>query len=475
MDNIPANNNQIKRRKFERNNRADVFSLFLPEIRELIASRNFVDLKNILKEIYSIDLAEGFSKLNIQEQILIFKLLTIRKAIAVFEDLSLSQQQDILNNLESQEVAQVLNEMAADERAKLFKDLPEKAVKKLFGLLKNEKADDVRRLLTYKSGTAGSIMTTDFVELKADMTARKAIISLQESQRTLNSTAVYSCYITDEQHRLLGGVSLQDIIKAPPDIMIKEIMTGVSHIKINAKMSLSDVGVWFKKYDLLDAPVVDNQNVLLGIITIDDVVDVIEKHTTREFYEVGKMSGAEIRYSQANSMDLVKRRVGWLILLLVFDFLTGTVLKTFEHALSSVVALAFFIPMLLDTGGNAGAQASITIIRGLATGDVTFKNVWKIIRLEVLASFLMAIVVGVVAFMRAFMLQPNLLVALVVGSTMSLITVLAIATGVFLPLASKKIGLDPAVLAGPITTSIVDIVGLIIYFKVAQLIIPALR
>lgn len=475
MNEATINNNPIKKKKIERNHRTDVFALFLPEIRELITSKNFAELKNILKEINSIDIAEGFDRLNNPEQILIFKLLSVRKAIEVFEDLSITEQQNILNNLESQEVAQVLNEMAADERAKLFKDLPQKAVKKLFGLLKNEKADDVRRLLTYKQGSAGSIMTTEFVELKKDMTARKAIVSLQESQRTFASALVYSCYVTDEQHHILGGISLQDIIKAPPDITIKDIMIDVSQIKINVGMSLHEVGMWFKKYDLLDAPVVDDNNVLLGIITIDDVVDVMEQHATRDFYEIGKMSGAEIRYAQANSIDLVKRRAGWLVLLLIFDFLTGTVLKTFEHALSSVVALTFFIPMLLDTGGNAGAQTSITIIRGLATGDVTLKNVWKVVSVELWASLLMAMVVGIVAFLRAFLLQHNFLLALTVGSTMSLIVLLAIATGICLPLLSKKIGLDPAVLAGPITTSIVDVVGLIIYFKVAQFIIPALH
>jgi len=217
-----------------------------------------------------------------------------------------------------------------------------------------------------------------------------------------------------------------------------------------------------------------SKNVILGVITIDDVVDIIEKETTRDFYEIGKMSGAEIRYKQATALDLVKRRAGWLVLLLIFDFLTGTVLKTFEHALSTVVALTFFIPMFLDTGGNAGAQTAITIIRGLATGDVTFKNAWKIIKMELFASLLMGVIVGSVAFFRAYLLQHHLFLAIAVGLTMFSVILLAILTGIFLPLVSKKIGLDAAVLAGPITTSVVDVVGLIIYFKIAQLILPIL-
>jgi magnesium transporter len=216
----------------------------------------------------------------------------------------------------------------------------------------------------------------------------------------------------------------------------------------------------------------------LGLITVDDIVESIERQATKDIYEVGKMSpkgGEIISYARATTMDLIKRRAGWLILLLIFDFLTGTVLKTFEQTLSSVVALAFFIPMLLDTGGNAGAQTSITIIRGMATGDVNFKNLFKVIKLEFMASLFMGIIVGAVAFGRAFLLQKDFSLAIVVGITMLLIAILAIATGIFLPVASKKVGLDPAVLAGPITTSIVDVVGLIIYFKIAQLFIPALR
>jgi len=174
-------------------------------------------------------------------------------------------------------------------------------------------------------------------------------------------------------------------------------------------------------------------------------------------------------------IDLVKRRAGWLLFLLVFDFLTGTVLKTFEHALSSVVALTFFIPMLLDTGGNAGAQTAITVIRGLATGDVSFSNARRVIWLELSASFMMGLIVGVVAFARSILLQSSMEVAFVVGLTMFIIVLLAITTGIFLPLLAKRLGMDPAALAGPITTSVVDVLGLIIYFKIAQIIIPVLR
>jgi magnesium transporter len=455
-----------------------VFQLFLPEIKELIQQKDFNGLKIFLKNINPVDLAEGWRSLEPAEKIIVFKLLSIRRAVLVFENLRFPEQSFIINNLESIEVAQVINEMAPDERVDLFKELPAKVMKKLLALTSKEEEQDIRKLMVYKEGTAGSLMTTEFVELKKDMTAKQSIISIQENLRAEYRENIYSIFVTDENHRLIGSIALQDLLKAPPDIQIKDIMSSADPIKIDTHTDIKEVVNWFRKYDLLDAPVVDNNNVLAGIITVDDIVETIEKETTKEIYEIGKMNaegGEIISYNRTNVIELVKRRAGWLILLLIFDFLTGTVLKNFEHALSSVVALAFFIPMLLDTGGNAGAQTSITIIRGLATGDVNIKNVLKIIRLEFMSALLMGAIVGSVAFGRAFLLQRDFALAIVVGLTMLFISILAIGTGIFLPLLSKKAGLDPAVLAGPITTSIVDVIGLIIYFKIAQLFIPALR
>lgn len=458
--------------------RIGVFALFLPEIKELIGSKDFNGLKSFLRTVHSMDLAAGWRLLEPTEKIIVFKLLGKHKVLEVFENLQMSEQAYVLNNLDNEQVSRIINEMAPDVRADLFKELPAKISKKLFHLVNKEEAQDLRKLMVYKEGTAGSLMTTEFIELRKDMTARQAILHVQEDLRVEYIGDIYSAYVTDEAHHLIGSIPLQELLKAPPDIAIREIMSNTDFIKIGAQTDLKQVGGWFKKYDLLDAPVVDNDNVLLGIITVDDIVETMEKQATKDIYEIGKMDAREgeiISYARASTYELVKRRAGWLVLLLIFDFLTGTVLKNFEHFLSSVVALAFFIPMLLDTGGNAGAQTSITIIRGLATGDVNLKNVFRIIKLELSAALLMGLIVGAVAFGRAFLLQKDFALSLVVGLSMLFIALLAIATGIALPLASKKAGLDPAVLAGPITTSVVDVVGLIIYFKIAQAFIPALR
>jgi len=458
--------------------KVDIFALFLPEIRDRLKSRNFAQLKEIIKSIPSMDLAEGIKLLEGHEKIFVFKLLSSKMAIEVFENLTFTDQSYLLNNLENQEISQILNEMASDERVDFFKDLPAKVVKKLTNLMKKEEVDDLNKLLKYPEDTAGSLMTTELIELRPGMTAKRALLTLQENYRPGQIKDINSIYVTDEAHKLMGEVTLQKLIIAAPHMLIKDIMTPVDWIKVNPNVANTEVAKNFEKYDLLNMPVVDAENRLLGIITIDDVVELVHKETTKEIYEIGKMApmeGEEIRYAHTRSLGLVKRRAGWLVFLLVFDFLTGTVLKTFEHALTNVVALTFFIPMLLDTGGNAGNQTSITIIRGLGTGDVTLKNAWKVVKVEAVAALIMGVIVGVVAFGRAILLQQSPLLALVVGATMTSIVLLAITTGIFLPLISKKIGWDPAVLAGPITTSIVDVIGLIIYFKIAQALLPVLR
>ncbi|MFY9402856.1 MAG: magnesium transporter [Candidatus Omnitrophota bacterium] len=456
----------------------DVFALFLPETREFIRKRDFNSLKNSLKNMNSMDIAEGWRHLEPTEKIIIFRLLGTKKAVEVFENLPFPEQRYILNNLANTEISQILEEMAPDERADLFKEFPKKVSRKFLLLASKDTAQETSELMHYPEGTAGSLMTTEFVALKKEMSAKHAILYIQENLRTNYRENIYSLFIVDDAKKLIGVISLQDILKTPPDMLIRDVMSSANVIKIDAEADAAELGNIFKKYDLFDAPIVDKEGRLIGIITVDDIVETIEKEATKDIYEIGKMDakgGEIISYSRATPLELVRRRAGWLVLLLIFDFLTGTVLKFFEQSLSTVVSLAFFIPMLLDTGGNAGAQTSITIIRGLATGDVKPKNIWKVVRVELSAALLMGLVVGLVAFGRAFLLQKDIMLSVVVGLTMVLIALLAIGTGISLPLISKRVGLDPAVLAGPITTSIVDVIGLIIYFKIAQFFIPALR
>jgi magnesium transporter len=462
--------------KNHKNSKFQSLMLLVPEIKQLIKEKKFFELKDILNEIHPIDLAEGFSYFDKDEQLIIFRLLRSDRAIAMFEDLDPEEQAWIIENLDKNPLEKLVEDMPADERVKLVRRLPERVKKKLLSCVKKEDLNVIQQTLNYKEGTAGAIMNTYFISLSPQMTVKQAIEHIHSLSRFRRYSSLHAFYVVDNNKKLLGGVTLRKLIAAPSDIKVSEIMSSVNFIKINVNTSKEDVARLFAKYDLVIAPVVDDNDILVGVITVDDVIDVINQINTAHLYEVGKITGKEeIRYQDATPFYLFKRRVGWLTLLLIFDFLTGTVLKTFEHAISTVVALTFFIPMLLDSGGNAGAQTVAILTRSFATGDVSFKNIFKVIKVEILSALLSGLVLGVIAFLRGLSLGVNLNIAIVVGITMCVIIILAISSGVFLPIISKKLGLDPAVISGPLITSIVDVCGLIVYFKIAQLLIPQLR
>ena len=462
--------------KNHKNSKFQSLMLLVPEIKQLIKEKKFFELKDILNEIHPIDLAEGFSYFDKDEQLIIFRLLRSDRAIAMFEDLDPEEQAWIIENLDKNPLEKLVEDMPADERAKLVRRLPEKVKKKLLSCVKKEDLNVIQQTLNYKEGTAGAIMNTYFISLSPQMTVKQAIEHIHSLSKFRRYSSLHAFYVVDNNKKLLGGVTLKKLIAAPSDIKVSEIMSSVNFIKINVNTSKEDVARLFAKYDLVIAPVVDENDILVGVITVDDVIDIINQLSTAQLYEVGKITGKEeIRYQDATPFYLFKRRVGWLTLLLIFDFLTGTVLKTFEHAISSVVALTFFIPMLLDTGGNAGAQTVAILTRSFATGDVSFKNIFKVIKVEILSALLSGLVLGVIAFLRGLSLGVNINIAIVVGLTMCVIIILAISSGVFLPIISKRFGIDPAVLSGPLITSIVDVCGLIAYFKIAQLLIPQLR
>jgi magnesium transporter len=457
-------------------NHIQSWALFIPEIKQLIQEKNFLALKEILNEIHPTDLAEGYPQLTNEEKIIVFRLLNFNRAIALFEDLDVSDQTLLIENLETNPLEQLLENMPADEKTKLIKNLPERFKKKLINLLKKEDRYVVEQTLEYKENTAGAVMNTYFIPLFPSMTIKQAIEKIHSLSKFRKYSTLNTFYVINNEGKLLGGISLRKLIAAPSDLKVTEIMSSVNFIKVPVDTSLEEVGKKFAKYDLVIAPVVDENDKLVGVITVDDVIDIINAINTKQFYEIGKMSGEkEIKYSEITWFDLVRRRAGWLVLLLVFDFFTGSVLKHFESAIATVVALTFFIPMLLDTGGNAGSQVSITLIRSFATGDVNFKNIWRVIKVELSAAILISLIMGIIAFFRGMSLNVGSGIALVVGLTMICLIILAICISLILPIISKKMGLDPAVLAGPINTSIVDVLGLIIYFKIAQIILPQLR
>ncbi len=462
----------------KKDTRLQAWALLIPEIKQLIKEKNFKALKDVINEIHPTDLAEGFSNFELEEKLIVFRLLNSNRAVALFEDLEPQEQIFLIENMETNPLENLLTDMPVDEKTKLLKKLPERVKKKLLNLIKKEELIVVENNLKYNENIAGSVMNTYYISLSPTMSVKQSIEKIHSLSKFRKYSDMNTFYVIDNEGRLLGGISLRKLIAAPSDIKVSEIMSSVNFIKTKPDTPLEEVAKMFAKYDLIVSPVVDDNDRLIGIITVDDVIDIINTINTTQIYSVGKMSaegGEEIKYANSTSFDLVRRRIGWLIFLAVVNFLSGSVLQTFESALATVVSLTFFIPMLLDTGGNAGSQTSVTIIRGLATGDVTFKNVWKIVKLELVASLIMALLVGFVAFFRAYLIGEGVLLAVVVGLSMVVVILLSISTGVALPLLSKKIGIDSAVFAGPIITTVADVIGLIVYFKIAQIILPQLR
>jgi len=450
-------------------------ALFVPEIKSLLSEKKFSELKSLLSRIPSIDIAGRWHNFSDQEKILIFKLSSIRLTVELFEALRFEEQAFLLNNLDNAEVSQVLNEMAPDDRANLFKDLTPKLMKKFFKLMKKEEVEDVRELMTYAEGTAGAIMTTDFVELRKEMTARTAILKLQDSLSFDHDLDINSNYVTDDGHKLQGVIELQDLIKAPPDMLIKDIMEGTDFIKINEFDPEEEIAKLFQHYDLNIAPVVDESEELVGIITVDDIVDVIEKEVTEDFEKIAAVLPVEKPYMEANFFNLVWKRSFWLIVLVLVESMSAFVLKMNNQTIQNMLALTFFVPILIAMGGNAGTQSATIIIRSLAVGDIGVKDFLKVVSRESLLGVCMGVTVAVVGSIIVAILEKNWHLSLVVGISMGITIFLAAAVGASLPIIFRRLKWDPALMSGPLIATIVDIVGLVIYFKVALLILPALQ
>jgi magnesium transporter len=285
-------------------------------------------------------------------------------------------------------------------------------------------------------------------------------------------------YITDENNKLLGGVTLRKLISSPPHIKVTEIMSRTTLIELSPYSDLGFVTSLFEKYDLVTAPVVNDEKKLIGTVVIDDIMDRLRKTTLTQIYGLGKIAEVDVetRYSDLTSpFALVKKRIVWLFLLVILGYLASSIIKLHAEALAAVVALSFFIPMLCDTGGNAGCQTVTTVIRSLSTGDIHPRNIWKVVKYEIISALIMGLIIGVVGFLRALLLvEGDLIVSFVVGISVCCVIIVAILTGLTMPFLAKLIGIDPAVLSAPLITTVVDIIGLIVYFKIASLFLPIL-
>ncbi len=434
----------------------------------LLEQGNLEGAKALLVPVQPVDIAEAIEGLPESMQVIAFRLLPKAEAIQVYEHLDSTVQQSLIQEFKRQEVLDIVDKMSPDDRARLFDELPAKVVRRLLSQLSLEERRSTALLLGYEEDTAGRIMTPEYISLKENLTVRETL----ERIRTLANTSevIYYLYVTDASRHLTGIVSLRDLVIASPDITLGEIMTR-DVVFVHTDTDQEEVARTIQRYDILAVPVVDREDRLVGVVTVDDVIDILEQEATEDIYALGGLQSDGDNYFQTNLVTVARRRVVWLFVLLLTNTVTGTIIRSQEALLQQVVTLAAFIPLLTGTGGNVGAQSSTVVIRGLNTEDIKDMGAAKVIFREALAGILLGLVLGIMATVWAYWLQGNLFIAFVVGIALVAIALLASVAGSALPFLFRSFGLDPALMSAPFITTAVDVLGVLIYFNIAKLIL----
>ena len=435
----------------------------LENIENLIEEKKYSEIKKILNDMNEYDIAEILEELPNKELIKIFRLLNKDIAADVFSYIETDKEAEIISSLTEKEAVDIINDMAADDATDLMDEIPANVVHKLLKKVDPETRRDINALLKYPENSAGSIMTVEYLDFKEDLTIKDALKKIRneyDDKETINI-----CYVIDNKRKLIGKVTLKDLVVNSEDKLIKDIM--IDDIRsVNTLMDQEEVARIIQDYDITAIPVVDSEQKLVGIITIDDVIDIIEEEATEDIEKMAAITPTEKSYLKLSIFDIWKSRIPWLLLLMISATFTGKIIQHYESALAACVILTSFIPMLMDSGGNAGGQASVTIIRALSLNDIEFSDIFKVIWKELRASILIGITLSVANFAKLMLIDKvTLQVALVVCLTLVIVITIAKIIGCTLPILAKKIGFDPAVMASPFITTIVDAVSLFVYFQ----------
>lgn len=434
-------------------------------LEQLLEEKKYVRIKKELSDMNEVDVAELLDPLDPHTTLLLFRMLPKDLAVEVFSYFSTDQQLGIINSVTDKELEHIIDELFFDDMIDLIEEVPANIVNKILIYAKEDERKLINQFLKYPADSAGSIMTIEYVELRKNMTVGEAMAHIKEIG--LNRETVYTCYVTDKNRTLEGFVSLRTLVTSENNEVIKDIMED-EVINVNTHDDQETVASAFSKYGFLAIPVVDKEHRLTGIITVDDIMDVIEQETTEDFQIMAAMSPSEEAYLDTSVVDLAKHRLPWLLILMISGIFTGRIMGRYEDVLSSVVILATFIPMLMDTGGNSGSQSSTLIIRGLAVGDIKLSDGWKVLWKEFRISSIVGIVLATANFARLMLLdKTGVGVAVTVSITLFLTVMSSKVVGGTLPLLAKRLKLDPAIMAGPLITTIVDGLSLIVYFTLA--------
>ena len=441
------------------------------KILELLNEKNYVKIKSIVKDLYPADLASLLETLSPRNITLLFRLLPKELAAETFTFMDSDTQMHLISGFSDKELREILDEIFVDDTVDIIEEMPANVVSRILKNTDAETRKQINAILDYPTDSAGSVMTAEYVYLHKNMTTKEALDWIRKVG--VVKETIYTCYIT-ESRKLIGFVTILDLVTADEDATIESIMD--SNVKfVYTHEDREDVAKKFSKYDFLAMPVVDNEERMVGIITFDDVLDVIAEENEEDFSKMAAMQPIEDSYFKTSVFTHAKKRIGWLLVLMLSATITGSLLTKYEEAFQAIPILVSFIPMLMSTGGNCGSQSSTTVIRGLATGEIQFKDFFKAVFKEFRISLIVSVILAVTNGLRIFIFYKNLQLSIVI--TLSIIGTVIIAEfiGCALPLIAKKVKLDPAIMATPLISTIVDTCSMLIYFQFATMIFSELR
>ena len=439
------------------------------EIEKLLEEKQYTRHRQLAAELNDADIAAAMEEMEEKDLLKMFRILPKSMAADVFSYLEVESQQFIITSLSERDAADIIDNLMSDDAADLLEEMPANVVKKLLASASPDTRRDINHLLRYPEDSAGSIMTVEYMDFKEDYTVADAIAKIRKTG--MDSETINICYVLDKKRTLVGTVALRYLLLSEPEAIIGEMMHE-NVISLNTLMDQEEVAGQFKKYDFTSMPVVDNENRMVGIITVDDVVDIIEEETTEDIEKMAAIVPTDKPYMRTGVFETWKKRMPWLLLLMISATFTGRIITSFEGALSAYVVLTAYIPMLMDTGGNAGGQASVTIIRSISLNDVEFADLPKVIWKEFRVALICGATLAAANFCKLLWLDGvSMMVAAVVCVTLLVTLIAAKFIGCVLPMLAKKAGFDPAVMASPFITTIVDAVSLLTYFQIATLLL----
>lgn len=439
------------------------------ELCELLERRAIKELRERLAGMNEVDVAQFLSRLSPEEARLLFRTLPKQLAADVFPNLDSDVQQVILESATDGELRQIIEELYVDDAVDMLEELPAGVVKRVLKNATRETRDIINSYLQYPDNSAGSIMTAEFIDLRGDMTVEEAISHIRRTGE--DSESIYTCFVTGAGRVLEGVVTVKALLLAAEGARVDELMER-DVISAGTLEDQEDVARAMSRYDLLSLPVVDNEGRLVGVITVDDAMDVMERETTEDFETMGGMHHSEKSYLKTSVREMSRNRIVWLLVLMVSGMITGGILTRFEAAISAMPLLVTFIPMLTDTGGNAGSQSSTMVIRGLATGDLTIRDLPRVIWKELRVALTVGTVLAAVNLVRIGWQYGSWTVGLAVALTMMCTVIMAKVIGGLLPILANAVHIDPAIMAAPLITTIVDACSLVIFFVIAMAMLP---